>query len=189
MPATGILSVTVPGAVHAWETLSQRYGRLPLGDVLEPAIRAAEDGFAVSELVAHYWWGIERAGVLDAAARAPLAPGGRRRAPASGSACPRSAARCAPSRRAARAPSTRGAIADAIVAASREAGGFLAPEDLAAHASTWVEPISTRYRGVEVAELPPNGQGLAALLALNVLASSTPRTPRARCTGTGASRP
>ena len=177
VPATGILSVTVPGAVHAWETLSRAYGQLPLGDALEPAIRAAEDGFAVSELVAHYWWAIERAGVLDAAARRHFAPGGRTpragewfRLPALG--------------RSLRAVAKGGArafyegpLADAVAAASREAGGFLAAADLAAHTSTFVEPISTRYRGVEVAELPPNGQGLAALLGLNVLAELEPADP------------
>jgi gamma-glutamyltranspeptidase/glutathione hydrolase len=177
VPATGILSVTVPGAVHAWETLSSAYGRLPLGDVLEPAVRAAEDGFAVSELVAHYWWGLERAGVLDAAARASWAPGGRTpragewfRVPGLG--------------RTLRAVAKGGArafyegeVAGAIVAASREAGGLLAPDDLASHTSTWVEPIRTTYRGVEVAELPPNGQGLAALVALNLLECLDPADP------------
>lgn len=177
VPATGILSVTVPGAVHAWETLSRGYGALPLGDVLEPAIRAAEDGFAVSELVAHWWWGLERAGILDAAARRHFAPAGE---------TPRAGAwfRVPALGRSLRAVAKGGArvfyegpIADAIVAASRDAGGFLAHEDLAAHASSFVEPIRTRYRGVEVAELPPNGQGLAALVALNVLAELEPADP------------
>ena len=177
VPATGILSATVPGAVHAWETLSKSYGSLPLGDVLEPAVRAAEDGFAVSELVAHYWWGLERAGVLDAAARRHYAPGGHTpragewfRVPALG--------------RSLRAIAKGGArafyegpLADAIADASREAGGFLSRGDLAAHTSTFVEPISTSYRGVEVAELPPNGQGLAALVALSVLAELEPADP------------
>jgi gamma-glutamyltranspeptidase/glutathione hydrolase len=177
VPATGILSVTVPGAVHAWETLARSHGRLALGDVLEPAIRAAEDGFAVSELVAHYWWGLERAGVLDAAARSVWAPEGRTpragewfRAPALGRTL-----------RALAAGGARafyeGPIADAIVAASRAANGFLAHEDLAAHTSTWVEPIAASYRGVAVAELPPNGQGLAALIGLKLLERLEPADP------------
>jgi gamma-glutamyltranspeptidase / glutathione hydrolase len=177
VPATGILSVTVPGAVHAWETLSRSHGRLPLGDVLEPAIRAAEEGFAVSELVAHYWWALERAGVLDAAARAAWAPGGRTpragewfRVPSLGRtlrALAKGGARAF----------YEGATADAIVAASKAAGGLLAHEDLAAHASSWVEPIRASYRGVTVAELPPNGQGLAALLGLGVLDCLDPGDP------------
>jgi gamma-glutamyltranspeptidase/glutathione hydrolase len=177
VPGTGILSVTVPGAVHAWETLARSHGSLPLGDVLEPAIRAAEDGFAVSELVAHYWWGLERAGVLDGAARAVFAPGGRSpragewfRVPALGRtlrALAKGGARAF----------YEGGVADAIVAASRAAGGFLAHADLAEHESTWVDPISTTYRGVTVAELPPNGQGLAALVGLNVLECLEPGDP------------
>jgi gamma-glutamyltranspeptidase/glutathione hydrolase len=177
VPGTGILAATVPGAVHAWESLSKRCGSLPLGDVLEPAIRAAEDGFAVTELVAHYWWGLERAGVLDAAARASFAPDGRApragewfRVPALGRtlrALAKGGARAF----------YEGAIADAIVAASRAAGGFFAHGDLAGHESTWVEPIATSYRGATVAELPPNGQGLAALIGLNVLECLEPADP------------
>jgi gamma-glutamyltranspeptidase / glutathione hydrolase len=177
MPGHGILSVTVPGAVHAWEALSERHGRLPLGVVLEPAIRAAVDGFAVSELVAHYWWGLHRAGILDAAAAVELAPDGRTpragewfKMPALG--------------RTLRAIAEHGAkgfyagpVADAIVAASRAADGFLAHDDLASHQSTWVDPISTTYRGVLVSELPPNGQGLAALIALNLLEALEPAEP------------
>jgi gamma-glutamyltranspeptidase/glutathione hydrolase len=169
VPGRGILSVTVPGAVHAWETLAAKYGSLPLGDVLEPAIRAAEDGFAVSELVAHYWWALERAGVLDAAARATWAPEGRApragewfRVPALG------ATLRAVAKGGARA-FYEGAVAEAMVGASRAAGGFLSHDDLASHRSSFAVPIATSYRGVEVAELPPNGQGLAALVALNVL--------------------
>jgi gamma-glutamyltranspeptidase/glutathione hydrolase len=169
VPARGILSATVPGAVHAWETLAERLGRLPLADALAPAIRAAEEGFAVSELVAHYWFWLERAGSLaNEAARAALAPEGRApgagewfRAPALG----RSLRRIAED--GARA-FYAGPIADAIVATSRAEGGFFSEADLATHASSWVDPIETTYRGVSVAQLPPNGQGIAALLALNI---------------------
>lgn len=171
----GILSATVPGAVHAWQTLRDRHGTLPLGDLLEPAVRLAEDGFPVSELVAHYWWGLERAGALrNDAARASFAPGGRTpragewfRAPELG----RSLAEVA---KGGAAAFYEGGIADAVVATSREHGGFLAHEDLAGHTSTWVEPLSTDYRGTTVCELPPNGQGLAALVALNVLETFDP---------------
>jgi gamma-glutamyltranspeptidase/glutathione hydrolase len=169
VPGRGILSVTVPGAVHAWETLAARYGSLPLGDVLEPAIRCAEEGFAVSELVAHYWWLLERAGVLDAAARASWAPGGRTPGAGEWFRVPELGATLRAVAKGGARAFYEGALADAMVAASRAADGFLAHDDLARHSSSFVEPIETTYRGVGVAELPPNGQGLAALVGLNVL--------------------
>ncbi len=170
----GILAATVPGAVHAWETLSQRLGRLPLAEVLAPAIRAAEEGFAVSELVAHYWFWLHRGGVLDEAAAAAWAPEGR---------TPRAGEwfRVPTLGRTLRAVAEggadafyRGPVAEAIVAASRAQDGFFSEEDLDQHTSSWVEPITTTYRGATVAELPPNGQGLAALIALNILEQLDP---------------
>ena len=166
----GILSATVPGAVHAWQTLSDRFGSLPLAEVLEPAMRLADEGFPVTELVAHYWWGLERGGVLqNDAARAALAPEGRTpragewfRSPALGQSLRRIADKGA-------AGFYTGPVADAIVATSKELGGYFAEEDLASHTSSWVTPIETTYRGVRVAEIPPNGQGLAALIGLNIL--------------------
>ncbi len=166
----GILSATVPGAVHAWQTLSERYGSLPLCDVLEPAIRLAEEGFPVTELVAHYWWGLERSGVFrNDAARRALSPEGRTpragewfRSPDLAGTLRRIADKGA-------AGFYTGPVADAIVETSRELGGYFEPEDLASHESTWVDPIETDYRGTRVVELPPNGQGLAALIGLNVL--------------------
>ena len=176
VPTRGILAATVPGAVHAWETLARRLGRLPLADVLEPAIRAAEEGFAVSELVAHYWFWLERAGILaNDAARATFAAQGRApragewfRAPALGRSLRQIAAGGAHAFYA-------GPIADAIVATSRAEGGFFSEQDLATHSSTWVDPIETTYRGFSVAQLPPNGQGIAALVALNVLEQFDPK--------------
>jgi gamma-glutamyltranspeptidase/glutathione hydrolase len=176
IPAAGILSATVPGAVDAWETLAMRYGRLSLSDLLEPAIVAAEDGFAVSELVAHYWDLLQRAGALrNDAARAAFAPKGR---------APRAGERfqnpflASTLRKVAKGGAQAfytGEIADAIVSTSRAEAGLFAAADLAEHRSGFVEPISTRYRGVSVAELPPNGQGLAALLALNLLETFDPQ--------------
>ena len=178
VPANGILSVTVPGAVHAWQTLSRRYGKLSLGECLAPAARAAAEGFAVTELVAHYWDLLVRAGALrNDAARAALAPQGR--APLTGERFrnPRLAHTLAALANEGAEGFYTGAIADAIVAASEAEGGLLGHDDLAQHESTWVEPIRTGYRGVEVAELPPNGQGLTALLALDVLACFEPASP------------
>jgi gamma-glutamyltranspeptidase/glutathione hydrolase len=166
----GILSATVPGAVHAWETLSERYGVLPLGDVLEPAIRLARDGFPVTELVAHYWWALERGDALhNEAARRTWTRDGRTPRAGEWFRVPALAASLEAIAKGGARAFYAGEIANAIVATSREEGGCFAHDDLEAHASTWVDPISTSYRGVEVAELPPNGQGLAALIALNVL--------------------
>ncbi len=176
VPTRGILAATVPGAVHAWETLSRRLGRLSLGEVLAPAIHAAEEGFAVSELVAHYWFWLERAGILaNDVARASFAPEGR--APRAGEWF-RVPSLAKSLRRIAEGGASAfytGPIADAIVATSRAEGGFFSAEDLAAHASSWVEPIETTYRGVSVAELPPNGQGITALIALNVFEHFDPQ--------------
>jgi gamma-glutamyltranspeptidase/glutathione hydrolase len=166
----GILSATVPGAVHAWSALVQRFGSLPLAEVLAPAIRAAERGFAVAELVAHYWALLVRLGALRnrEAREAWTAEGAAPRAGAWFRA-PGLARTLREIAEGGSAAFYQGAPARAIVAASREEGGYFELEDLRDHASTWVEPISTSYRGVEVAELPPNGQGIAALVALNVL--------------------
>lgn len=170
VPGVGILAATVPGAVDAWETLHRRYGRLPFGDLLQPAVHRACDGFPVTELVAHFWSALHRAEVFqNDAARASWAPGNRTpdagswfRVPALARTLERIAAEGA-------AGFYRGEIADAIVRTSEELGGFFRHSDLESHTSTWVAPIETTYRGVGVAELPPNGQGLAALVALNVL--------------------
>ncbi|HME73474.1 MAG TPA: gamma-glutamyltransferase [Myxococcota bacterium] len=175
VPATGILSATVPGAVHAWEALSTRYGRLPLSDLLEPAIVAAEEGFAVTELVSHYWDLLQRGGALrNDAARATFAPNGR--APRQGERFrnPFLASTLKSVAKGGAQVFYQGEIADAIVATSQAEEGLLVHADLAAHRSTFVEPVTTTYRGITVAELPPNGQGLAALLALNILESFDP---------------
>jgi len=170
MPASGALAVTVPGAVHAWETLAKGYGALPLGEVLGPAIRAASDGFPVTEVVAHHWGLCVAGGTLrNDAARATFAPEGR--APRAGETFrnPRLA-------RTLQAIADRGAagfytgpVADAIVAGARDAGGLLVHDDLASHSSDLVEPLQVRYRTVHVAELPPNGQGVTALQTLAIL--------------------
>ena len=166
----GILSATVPGAVHAWETLSQRFGVLPLAKTLEPAIRAADGGFAVTEVVAHLWFLLERLGALrNDAARASWLTAGR--APRAGEwfRAPGLARTLRQIAEGGAAAFYEGDAARAIVAASRDEDGFFAASDLARHTSTWALPIATTYRGVEVLELPPNGQGLAALQALNLL--------------------
>jgi gamma-glutamyltranspeptidase/glutathione hydrolase len=175
IPLRSILAATVPGAVHAWETLSQRCGRLPLAECLEPAIGAAEEGFAVSELVAHYWFWLHRAGALDETACSVWAPQGRTPRPGEWFRVPALAHSLRQVAEGGAAGFYSGPIADAIVATSRVQDGFFSEEDLATHTSTWVEPIETTYRRTRVAELPPNGQGLTALIALNILENFDPK--------------
>ena len=161
-------TVTVPGACAGWCDLLERHGRLPLPTVLAPAIRLAEEGFPVAPITAHFW---ERG-----AERLRLAPHGTEltidgRAPRPGELF-RNPGLARTLRRVAeggKAAYYQGPIAEAIAAVVQSAGGCMTVDDLAAHASTWEQPISVPYRGLRVWECPPNGQGLAALLALNLL--------------------
>ena len=148
----GPSSVTVPGAVRAWADLAERFGRLGLDAAIGDAVDAAERGIAATERVALNW--------ATAAGRAPFS------APTRGEIYRLPELAATLRRIAAGGPDAlyRGAVAEQIAAAS-----WLAEADLAAHASEWVEPLRLAYRGVEVCELPPNGQGAAALIALGLL--------------------
>nr|MDT0662638.1 gamma-glutamyltransferase family protein [Micromonospora sp. DSM 115978] len=176
MPARGWLPVTVPGAPAGWRDLHDRFGRLPFADLFSDAIGYAADGHPVAPTVAANWARAVRAHADLTGAefaewrrvftvdggRAPR-PGERWRNP--------DAARTLRSIATSGAESFyRGEIAAALVAHSARTGGLLSAADLAGHASTWVRPVRAGYRGHEVWELPPNGQGLAALLAFNILA-------------------
>ncbi|MGH2627584.1 MAG: gamma-glutamyltransferase family protein, partial [Anaerolineales bacterium] len=162
-------TVTVPGVCGAWCDLLERHGRLPRANVLAPAIRLAEEGFPVAPITAYFWGrGLERqlrsapGGLeLSIAGRAPQ-PGEIFRNPGLARTL-RAVAEGGP------AAFYQGEIARSIASAVQGAGGVLDEGDLAGHRSTWDEPISTVYRGVRVWECPPNGQGLVALLALNIL--------------------
>lgn len=175
MPAYGALPVTVPGAPAAWAELSRRFGRLPLGEVLEPAIRYAEEGYPVSPTAA-FNWGKAQAlyrGAFKGAAFEPwfetFAPGGR--PPAAGELW-RSPDHAQTLRRIAESGAEefyRGELAGRIAAFVQEAGGYLTEEDLDEYRPEWVDPIRAAYRGYDVWEIPPNGQGLVALLALRLL--------------------
>ena len=170
VPERGIHAATVPGAVHAWATLSERLGAVPLAVSLAPAIRAAEEGFPVSELVAHYWSLLGRTGQLrNDAAKRTWWPGDRAPDPGEWFRAPGQARTLRAIAEGGARAFYEGEAADAIVATSREEGGFFAHEDLASHTSTWTEPIAADYRGTTVLEHPPNGQGLAALIALRIL--------------------
>jgi gamma-glutamyltranspeptidase/glutathione hydrolase len=169
LPIRHAHTITVPGACAGWCDLIARHGSLPLPDILAPAIRLAEDGYPVAPLSAHYW-AKEIGEVGHAAASAVLTLDGR--APRAGQIFrnPGLARTYRAVAAGGKAAFYTGAIARSIARAVQAAGGVLAVEDLAAHTSTWVEPISVEYRGLRVWECPPNGQGLAALLALNILA-------------------
>jgi gamma-glutamyltranspeptidase / glutathione hydrolase len=174
MPLRGWLPVTVPGAPRAWRDLHERFGRLPFGDLFCDAIEYANRGYPVSPTAAHYWQaGISEGAALSGPAHegfAPMfAPGGR--APAAGERW-RSPDLAQTLQRIAATGSDdfyTGKTAEQIAAFSAQTGGYLSEDDLASHTSTWAAPIMVDYRGYEVWELPPNGQGLAALLALGIL--------------------
>jgi gamma-glutamyltranspeptidase/glutathione hydrolase len=177
MPQEGMLSVTVPGAVDGWSRLHKRFGRLPWKDLFQPAIYYAEHGYPVTELIAAAWKIEEPKLARDVNARKVFLP-----APAAGEIF-RNPQLAAALRALAQdgAPALyRGAIAKAILRTSDRAGGFLSAADLAEFEAEWVDPISTDYRGWKVYELPPNGQGIAAIEMLNLfsmfpLASYDPR--------------
>ncbi len=169
MPERGGLTVTVPGAVRLWEDAANALGNLPLARLLEPAWELAENGFPVSEVFARYWQAAE--GLLrenEAASRALLTDG---RAPRPGEVFSQEDLASTLSAVAEDGADAfyNGEIARSMARAVQEAGGYLAEEDLAAHESSWVEPISTDYRNVRVYEIPPPGQGIAVLEMLNIL--------------------
>jgi gamma-glutamyltranspeptidase/glutathione hydrolase len=166
---------TVPGCTDGWFELHAKYGRLPMRRVLEPAIRYAEEGFPVSPVIASDWQRgaarfKDKPGFADVFMPVP-AGGGERRAPREGETFrnPALARTLRLLGEKGRDAYYRGPIAQALVRYSQANGGFFALEDFARHHSTWDEPIATDYRGWTVWELPPNGQGLAALQLLNLL--------------------
>jgi gamma-glutamyltranspeptidase / glutathione hydrolase len=165
-----ILAVTIPGAAAGWADAVARCGRMPLADVLAPAIAAAEDGFAVTPQIANAWRGSKLLlSAVDTSSRTWL-PNGR--APRVGEVF-RNPGLARTLRAVAEGGAEAfycGAVADAIARCSEEHDGCITRDDLAAHESTWVEPISVDYRGYQVLEIPPNGQGIAALEALNICA-------------------
>ena len=169
MPERGALTVTVPGAVRMWEDAVNRFGNQPLARLLEPAWELAEHGHPVAEVVARYWE--EHQDVLRAndAAVLTFLPGGR--PPVAGEIFSQVDLASTLSAVAVDGADAfyRGEIAASIARSTREAGGFLSEEDLAAHESAFVEPISTEYQGIRIYEIPPPCQGVAALEMLNIL--------------------
>lgn len=174
MPATGILPVTVPGAVEGWAQAHARFGRLPWKELFSAAIAYAEQGYPVPEIIQDYWQGAVGRASTTPAAKAVFLPGGR--APEVGDVFrnPGMARALRLIAERGRDAFYKGEIARAIVAASKKLKGAMAPEDLAEFQAEWVAPISTTYRGWRVYELPPNGQGMAALMMLNIMEVSPP---------------
>jgi gamma-glutamyltranspeptidase / glutathione hydrolase len=169
IPPFGPLPVSVPGAVDGWFELHGRFGRLPMEKVLAPAIAYAREGFPVTEVIAYYWErNVERIGEYPGFAEVFM-PGGR--APRKGEIFRNPALANTYARIAAggRDAFYQGEIARVIADYMQANGGFLAYEDLAAHRSEWVQPVSVNYRGYDVWQLPPNGQGIAGLQMLNIL--------------------
>lgn len=174
MPALGWGAVTVPGVVSGWQQLWKRWGKLPFARLFEPAIRYAEQGFPVSQEVARAWKRAELVYLpLTADAHKPFQqlffP--HKRAPQIGEIWS-SPAHAKTLRILAQSEGEafyRGELADAIASFSENTGGHITRNDLANHQSEWVTPISTNYRGMTIWEIPPNAQGIAALMALNIL--------------------
>lgn len=169
IPAHGPLPVSVPGTVDGWFELHGRFGKLPMKEVLAPAIGYARDGFPLTELIAYYWG--RNAAALHKFPNFKKTFMPRGKAPKKGEIFknPDLASTYEQLAEGGRDAFYRGEIARTIDAYFKRVDGYLRYEDLASHTSTWVKPVKTRYRGYDVWELPPNGQGIAALQILNVL--------------------
>jgi len=168
MPGEGIHSVTVPGCVDGWERLHKRFGKLAWAELFQPAIYYARNGFPVTELIQGAWQGAFSKLNADANARRVYLPGGA--APKVGDMFrnPELGAALELIAKGGAAAFYKGPIAKAVLATSKRLNGVLSAADLAEFESEWTEPIATTYRGWKVYELPPNGQGLAALSMLNL---------------------
>jgi gamma-glutamyltranspeptidase/glutathione hydrolase len=169
MPGSGIYSVTVPGAIKGWEMMRSRFGKLPMADILAPAIYYAEDGFPVTDVVARYWSGGQRRLAAEPNAASAFLLNGR--APVAGQVMKNpdlaKTMRLVADRGV--AGFYEGSVAEAILALSKEKGGTMTAADLKEYQPEWVDTISTTYRGWTVHELPPNTQGIAALMMLNLM--------------------
>ena len=168
IPSLGPLPVSVPGCVDGWAELHKKFGKLPLKQVLQPAIGYAREGFPVSELIAYYWNRSEGLKRYPGFKETFLIDG---KAPTKGQIFknPNLANTLEQIANGGRDAFYKGDIAKTIAAFMAKHGGYISYEDLATHQSEWVEPVSVDYRGYKLWELPPNGQGIAALQILGVL--------------------
>lgn len=169
IPDRGPLSWSVPGCVSGWETLRARFGSKPLAELLAASIQTAEEGFPVPEVIAQYWRSAPNAMAEWPDAQATYLIDGR--APQFGEIFKNPRLAASYRLMAEQGPEAfyKGSIARRIVKFSEEHGGYFSLKDFAEHRSDWIEPVSTNYRGYDVWELPPNGQGIAALQMLNLL--------------------
>jgi gamma-glutamyltranspeptidase / glutathione hydrolase len=169
IPSHGPLSVSVPGCVDGWFELHKKFGKLSMNEILTPAIDYARNGFPVSELIAHYWRSNSRILQKYPGFEEIFMPGGK--APGKGEIFknPYLANTLESIAKQGRDVFYKGEMAQKIVDYLRKQGGFFTMKDFEDHTSEWIEPVSTNYRGYDVWELPPNGQGIAALQMLNIL--------------------
>jgi gamma-glutamyltranspeptidase / glutathione hydrolase len=174
MPQFGIDSVTVPGAVDGWSKLHARWGRLPWRDLFEPAISYADEGLPVAEIIHAYWKGAEASLNSNPESRRVFLPDGK--VPEFGQVFRNPDVAHALKLIAGEGESVfyKGEIAQAILKTSNDLGGTMTAGDLASYSAEWVEPISTQYRDWTVYELPPNGDGMAALEMLNIMEQFKP---------------
>jgi len=169
MPQRGWDSVTVPGAVAAWVELSRKYGKLPFADLFEPAIKYAADGYMVTPTISRLWQKQAPELATQPGYAQAFMPNGRAPLPGELFAFPdqaRTLQRIAETKGEA---FYKGDLAEKIVAHAKKHGGAMTLDDLAAHKVDWVEPIGQNYRGYTLHEIPPNGQGIGALISLGIL--------------------
>lgn len=169
IPAFGVLPITVPGCVDGWAELHKKFGSLPLATALQPAIDYAEKGFPVTELIAYYLERSSNTFQKYPNFAATYMPNGKALQKGDIFKNPFLANTYKQIAKNGRDAFYKGEIAKTIAKFMQEQGGFLTEKDFADHKSEWVEPISTNYRGYDVWELPPNGQGTAVLQMLNIL--------------------
>jgi gamma-glutamyltranspeptidase/glutathione hydrolase len=169
VPYRGELSVSVPGVVDGWNELLSKHGTISLQQALQPAIRYAKDGYAVSEIISVQWQGQASTLARDPAAKSTFLIDGRAPRPGEVFRNPRLAASLEAIAKGGRDAFYRGPIAAAIGDDMKRRNGLLTATDLAAHTSDWTDPISTTYKGQQVLEFPPNTQGATALEMLNIL--------------------
>ncbi|MDO4870360.1 MAG: gamma-glutamyltransferase [Bacillota bacterium] len=168
MPLRGVHTITVPGAVDAWDMLLERYGTMTLEELLAPAIMYAEEGFPVSEIIAQQWQMNQNALITEESGRVFL-PGGK--APKAGDVFrnPDLAKSLQMIAAHGRDAFYQGDLAKAMCSGMAKLGGHLTPQDFGCHHGDWVSPVSTNYKGYDVYELPPNTQGAMVLEMLNIL--------------------
>lgn len=162
-------TITVPGACAGWFDLIERHGSLPMAEILAPAVRLASEGFPVAPITSYSWQRGAQNQLRSAPNGTELTIDGRGPKPGEIFRNPNLARTFEIVASGGRSAFYEGEIAEAIVSVIKEAGGCMSAEDLASHVSTWEDPISVIYRGLRVHECPPNGQGITALIALNIL--------------------